>query len=153
MGSHLRFPTSAAGVAAVVLTGLVANPPGAAAATCQTAVPIVGDVDGDALSDLVVGVPGRNRATGAVELRVTTALSSVLTRAAAGLGAGAPNDRFGSSVALADLNADGCADILTGAPGAGGGGRVFLVLGAPTGFVTGGAQVLDGGSAAADAFG
>jgi FG-GAP repeat len=165
MGAHLNFPTGSGTVTALVpaalltgmLTGLAAGlvtlAPGAAAASCQSAIPIVGDVDGDGLSDLVVGVPGRDGATGAVDLRVTTAPSRILTRSAAGLGTGARNDRFGSSVALGDVDADGCADIVTGAPGAAGAGRVYLVLGAPTGFATSGGRVLDGGSAAGDGFG
>jgi len=45
----------------------------AAEANCQTNIPVIGDVDGDGKSDLIVGVPGRNNNTGEVDLRLTTA--------------------------------------------------------------------------------
>jgi hypothetical protein len=55
---------------------------------------------------------------------------------------------------LADLNEDGCSDIIVGAPGAiGGAGRVYVVLGAPDGFQKADGQTLDGGATSGDRFG
>jgi hypothetical protein len=127
-------------------------PPAALAATCGTDVSVDGDVDGDGTSDLVVGLPGWAGSTGAVDLRVSSAPSSVLTRAAAGLGSGQAGDRFGAAVALADLDDDGCDELLVGAPGAGGTGRLYVVPGAPNGFAATGARTLSGASVG-DGFG
>ena len=68
-------------VAAALTPGPIAAE--AAAPTCQSDVPVTGDVDGDSLSDLVVGLPDRTDG-GAVDLRMSTAPSRVLTLAAAG---------------------------------------------------------------------
>ena len=65
-----------------------ANVATAALADCQTDIPVMGDVDGDGSSDLVVGVPGRVNRTGEVDLRLTTTPSRILTQANAGLGQG-----------------------------------------------------------------
>jgi hypothetical protein len=51
--------------------------------------------------------------------------SVMLTRSMWG-GTPAANDRFGASVAVADLNDDNLSDIAIGAPGAGGSGRVYV---------------------------
>jgi len=126
----------------------------AAVAGCQPDLPIQGDVDSDERADLVVGLPGRNSGTGEVDLRLTSAPSRVLTRAAAGLGTGAAGDRFGAAVALADLNDDGCGDLVVGAPGASSGaGRVYVIFGAPDGFQTTGAITVVGGASVGDGFG
>ena len=121
---------------------------------CQTDLPVEGDVDGDGLADLVVGLPSRNSAAGEVDLRLTRAQSRILTPAAADLGLGAPGDRFGAAIALADLDEDGCDDLIVGAPGADQGtGRVFVVRGDDDGFQLSGAQVLIGGATLGSAFG
>ena len=141
-----------AATAAATLTP--ANVATAALADCQTDIPVMGDVDGDGSSDLVVGVPGRINRTGEVDLRLTTTPSRILTQANAGLGQGAPGDEFGAAVVLADLNNDGCDDIIVGAPGASArAGRVHVILGAEDGFQTADGQTLAGGATSGDRFG
>ena len=133
------------------------TPPGLAAAAqadCQPATRVAGDVDGDGKSDLVVGLPARSGNTGEVDLRLTTASAGPLTLTTSKLGQGSSGDEFGAAVALADLNEDGCSDIIVGAPGASGGaGRVFVVLGAPNGYQTADGKTLDGGATTGDRFG
>ncbi|WP_375431078.1 FG-GAP repeat protein [uncultured Friedmanniella sp.] len=125
-----------------------------ATVSCQTDVPVVGDVDGDALSDLAVGLPARADAAGAVDLRLTSAASRLLTLEAAGLSPSLEGDRFGSAVALADLNGDGCDDFVVGAPGVtDDAGRIHVVYGAPDGSQTTGGLTEDGGSTPFDRFG
>ena len=111
-------------------------------------------MDGDGRSDLIVGVPGRSSNTGEVDLRLTTAPSKTLSQQDAGLGQGVPGDEFGAAVVLADLNDDGCDDIIVGAPGAGNSsGRVQVVLGAEHGLQPADGQTLTGGAASGDRFG
>ena len=152
MGRRATILMVAAMTAAVLVPG-----PGAASAvepTCQTEIPVGGDVDGDALSDLVVGLPGWDGGTGAVDLRLTSAPSRLLTKQAAGYPEWEREDRFGSAVALADLDADGCDDLVIGAPGTlDGAGRVHFVSGAPGGFVTTDRVTEDGGATPEDGFG
>jgi FG-GAP repeat len=141
-----------AATAAATLTPL--NVATAAQADCQTSIPVSGDVDGDGSSDLLVGLPGRNNGTGEVDLRLSTAPSKILTQQNAGLGQGASGDAFGSAVVMADLNDDGCDDIIVGAPGASGrAGRVHVILGAEDGHQSADGRTLDGGATAGDRFG
>ena len=89
-----------------------------------TAVIGAGDVDGDNRADAVIaGADGSNR----VVVRTAGAMGDfggptvVLTM---------PGGRFGRSLASADVNADGFADVVVGAPGM---GAVFVFAGAMTG--------------------
>jgi hypothetical protein len=126
----------------------------AAQADCQPATRVAGDVDGDGKSELLVGLPARNGKTGEVDLRLTAASGGPLTLTSSTLGQGVQGDEFGAAVVLADLNDDGCSDIIVGAPGASGGaGRVYVVLGAPDGFQKLDGKTLAGGAASGDRFG
>ena len=98
----------------------------------------VGDLDADGYVDLVVGAPGRSD-SGEV-LGIYGPLPSSMQLASAdfrwrGLASG---DRFGQSLALVDLDADGGADLVVGSPlsGDGDSGSVFVFLGAASGTST-----------------
>ncbi|MGD9315889.1 MAG: FG-GAP-like repeat-containing protein [Anaerolineae bacterium] len=88
-----------------------------------------GDVNGDGYADLIVGAPGYNSAQGQVQIvygdpsGVNTSLVWTFSGEYAG-------DAFGSSVGGAgDVNGDGYADVIVGAPGhAGGGGEGVVDL-------------------------
>eukprot|EP00727_Mastigamoeba_balamuthi_P010181 m51a1_g5786 hypothetical protein (1187) ;mRNA; f:16843-27087 len=88
----------------------------------------VGDLDGDGLADFAVGAPGLSR----VYLHFQRpAHSSSIDDHAAVISSNDWGDQFGWSVSSAgDVNGDGLADIVVGAPEAANGtGRVFVVFG------------------------
>jgi hypothetical protein len=112
-----------------------------------------GDLNGDGYSDLVIGAPratpgGRpNAGTASVFLGSVTGIPSLPTRAIEGPG---PGDGLGWSVASAgDVNGDGYADLIVGAPfadlpGRGDTGSVSVFLGRSTGIAGVAATVLEG---------
>ncbi len=113
-------------------------------------VAAAGDVNGDGLADLIVGAPESDPAAGTNAGRSYVVFgkpgSAPINLSAIAAGSGgfvingaAAYDRSGSSVASAgDVNGDGLADLIVGAPrtGLGDNGRAFVVFGRTSGNAT-----------------
>ncbi len=145
--------------AALALAGLVVGAPSAMAAACDPeTVHSSGDVDGDNVSDVVVGMPNVGDGRGGVDVRGTSSPDRQLTT---GMLGGSPddNDQVGAAVAVGDLDGDGCADLVVGAPGEGTGaagrytGQVHIVFGGTSGIDTTTAFVIPNGADPFDRFG
>lgn len=107
-----------------------------------------GDINGDGIDDLAVGVPGKEIGyddnAGGVDILYGTR-SGLTGRGAQGFTQGTPgvpgkvelSDAFGSAVQLLDINGNGYADLAAAAVGEdGGNGAVWELRGRPTGIVT-----------------
>lgn len=96
-----------------------------------------GDANDDGYADIVVGAPegvDGAIAPGIVSLRYgPEPIGCEPSCKGATLVGEADDDRAGASLDLADVTGDGLDDLIIGAPGAGGRGRVYLVQGPPTG--------------------
>jgi hypothetical protein len=121
------FVSKSAASADVILTGEATNNNfGAAMSTA-------GDVKGDRVSDLIVGAPGNNSGTG--RAYVFFGGSSLVSKPAANadviLTGEATGNSFGAAVSGGgDMNGDGLADVLVGAPAAASNaGRAYVFAG------------------------
>lgn len=106
-----------------------------------------GDVNGDGYGDVIVGVPdATSTLAGEGNVHVHYGSTSGPTTAAnVTLAGGSVGARYGASVSTAgDVNGDGYADVLIGAPNASGGGRVAIHHGSAAGLLTTPAWSLNG---------
>ena len=109
----------------------------------------IGDLNGDGYQDVVVGARERPGPTGEIYAYLGSASGLLLTVANTKTGTG--SERLGSSLAVIDVNNDGLADILVGAPTSAN-GTVYIFHGTATGFNTTAAATILGENAA-DRFG
>ena len=93
-----------------------------------------GDINGDGIDDLTIGAPGNGSTAGKVYVIFGSkslysgsfSASSGLTITGANIG-----DKFGSSVAIGDINGDGIKDLIIGAPGySSNAGATYVIFGA-----------------------
>ncbi|MGW6011462.1 FG-GAP-like repeat-containing protein [Streptomyces sp. NPDC055210] len=157
------YATLAVTVAAAATSAL--TPAAATTAAAPQPSPSTSDFNGDGYADLAVGVPD-----GAVAGKARAGYVNILWGGKKGIGAhggiritqatpevpGTPEagDRFGASVLLEDLNGDGIAELLAGAPGEDITGRgtdagVVVVVGGAKGGPGPGANVTTGPAASA----
>ena len=146
-------------VAVACAVGLPAVAPPAAGAVLQVTIPAP-DFNNDGFADLAVGAPGEDvgAATdvGAVNVLYGSAGGlgggQVLTQGAGGVpGASESFDRFGTTLATGDFNADSFADLVVGAPGETvgtrpGAGAVTILYGDDSGFIAAGSQLFHQGA-------
>lgn len=104
-----------------------------------------GDLDGDGIDDLAIGVPFGNAETGSVHVLFGTAggltggrPTVTFTQDSPGVGGGAePFDQFGGALATGDFNNSGVTDLAIGSPGEATdvafAGAVHILLGRTTG--------------------
>jgi hypothetical protein len=106
-----------------------------------------GDVNGDGYSDVLVGAPEASNG------QTNEGLAFLYYGSASGLAStpdltlemNVANARFGYSVATAgDVNGDGYADVVIGAPEAGGTGRAYIFHGGPGGLTSAPSLILTG---------
>ncbi len=93
-----------------------------------------GDVNGDGFDDVVVGHPFHTTADNKGRVVVYFGAWNGLTGGTWSYTGSTSSYLVGSNVAGGDLNGDGYSDVAVGAPG--GGGRVYVFYGSPTGLPT-----------------
>ena len=138
---------------AVAAASVLVAPSAAQAAACNGNQNYRGDINGDDVPDVAVGLPNHAGGKGAVDLHLSGGTSVLVDSSSAGVAPRA-GDQFGRTVVLGDVDGDGCDDLVVGGPGAPNGGYVAVVLGGPSGVVAAGRFVIQNpGSTGADDFG
>ncbi|WP_262905867.1 beta strand repeat-containing protein [Hymenobacter terricola] len=155
-GNAYVYLGSSTGVGTTVATTL-SDPAATANDAFGASVAGAGDVNGDGYSDVIVGASGTSGSQGNayVYLGSSTGVGTTVATTLSDPAATA-NDAFGASVAGAgDVNGDGYADLIVGAPrGSGYQGNAYVYLGSSTGVGTTAATTLSDPTATAnDAFG
>jgi hypothetical protein len=128
--------------------------------TLGARVSSAGDLNGDGIADLVVGMPAYSQTgTNRGQIRVYYGASTGPATTAGVTWTGTQNQMFvGNSVDMAgDLNGDGYGDLVVGAPGTAGTfglpGRVFVFYGGPGGIPSSPSQQLTTPGSSGDLFG
>jgi hypothetical protein len=146
------------GLAICSLAGALAACPAAGAAAPVSTGPCASgstpggsfDFDGDGSKESVIGMPGANHGTGAIEVVFgDTKSPAVYQPGTNGIPAMPSGAHFGAVTQALDLNDDKCGDLLVGAPGltvAGSteAGGVQVLIGGPAGFTAGPTITQDG---------
>ena len=105
-----------------------------------------GDVNGDGYADVIISATGFNQTVGRAYLFLGGPGGLAASPAASITGPDGANGYFGSSVAGAgDVNGDGYADVIVGAPNLSNQtGRAYLYLGSATGLASTATETFDG---------
>jgi hypothetical protein len=131
------------------------NGPGGTYTEFGSSVATAGDVNGDGYADLVVGAPRASSSAGSAYVYLGGATGLAATPAVTLNGTDGANAYFGNSVACAgDVDGDGYADIVVGAPfGSSAPGSASVFLGGSSGVSTTAAAKWTGPDGAGGGFG